>query len=224
MSDLKNVIALKVNDTPVTLDQLLWRMKVSGDLQEVLKAAAREMVVLEAARKEGFTASDKEIGDAVAAVYASLGAASEAQALEALKASGLGKDDVKRYVESIVIARKLKDSITRDRVPGYYKEHWEEFEVAELSEIAVMDDSLARELFTQLTEEGADFEEIAEKHSILEESRANGGYTGEQIRADLPQEVREPIFSATPGSIVGPFKVEKKHFIVQVEDVTKAEL
>jgi parvulin-like peptidyl-prolyl isomerase len=221
MSGFKDTPALTVNETVVSLDRLLWNWKVSGKLQEMLYETAKEVYVADLAAGEGITATPEEVEEGLQAEYASLEVESEEQFVEALEAAGLTLEDVRAKVSAEIVREKVKEQQTAEQVPAYFEEHLDEYTTATLWEIAVTEQSLADELATQLREENADFEALARQHSVIEESAANGGYVGEQAKAALPEEVAAAIFSASPGTLVGPLKVEDKYFLVFVESINE---
>lgn len=223
MPDLKETMAMTVNGKTVTLDQMLLRMKLTGELQQVLETVGRELLVEQSAADLEVAVTDDEVQAALEESYEELEADGQEQAVATLNAWGLTLEDWKEHLRKRLIARKVKDTIASDNVDEYFSEHWEELETADLWEMAVEDASLADELATQLREEEATFEELATKHSVLE-SRESGGYVGTQTRASLAPELREAIFAAEPGSIVGPLAVGGRYLIVKVDAVNEADL
>jgi parvulin-like peptidyl-prolyl isomerase len=72
--------------------------------------------------------------------------------------------------------------------------------------------------------EGADFFSLARQYSIDESTRLAGGFVGRIERTQLPQAIAAHAFGAIPGTIAGPFEIDKKFYVVKIEEVYPAEL
>ena len=221
---LRKVVGLKFNGTTLTVEDLVTRLKLSGELGTLLRATCRELAIMEAARADGVKPTAAELKKAQGDLFREMGVASEKEAAAVLKEVGLTLAELNAYADTDATVEKFKKKIVKDRAAAFFKEHWEVYETVEFTEIAVASLPLAREILAQLEEKEATFEQLAQEHSIAKESKANRGYAGTQTRADLPAEVRKPIFDAKPGTIVGPLKVDKNYYLVRVERTKKAKL
>jgi parvulin-like peptidyl-prolyl isomerase len=66
---------------------------------------------------------------------------------------------------------------------------------------------------------GADFAELARRHSDDRGSAERGGESGSVRRGDnLPEEIRTAVFSLPPGGVSGPVKQGSGFFVIKVDD------
>ena len=89
MPDIKETVAMTVNGKLVTLEQLLLRMKLTGELQQLLETVGREMLAEQSAPELEISVSDGEVSDALQESFSELEAANEQEATAALNAWGL---------------------------------------------------------------------------------------------------------------------------------------
>ena len=138
---------------------------------------------------------------------------------------------VVRYllVETSKLRRLLP--VEDDDLRAYYEEHQEEFledEQANARHILIRlapDASGEQEAATKLRADavaqmaitGAEFAELAAKHSEDPGSKDNGGDLGWFARGRMVPEFEEAVFSAKPGDIVGPVKSQFGYHIIRVE-------
>lgn len=90
-----------------------------------------------------------------------------------------------------------------------------------LSTIDVEDDSketLIREIYTQLTEEEADFSELAKQYSEDERSNNRGGDINWLAADRLPEDFTGPVFKLRKGELSEPFQTAIGWYIVEMLD------
>jgi parvulin-like peptidyl-prolyl isomerase len=87
----------------------------------------------------------------------------------------------------------------------------------------VASEGLARELLQQEQEEGADFADLARRHSLAP-SRDQGGDLGVVCRAALPTAVAGVAFAAKEGEVAGPLLAEGGYHLYRIEQHLPAEL
>nr|MDQ3960600.1 peptidylprolyl isomerase [Pseudomonadota bacterium] len=73
-------------------------------------------------------------------------------------------------------------------------------------------------------DEGEDFAALARKVSIEKNTRIAGGYVGNIKYGTLPRPIDQAIFTAQPGSLLGPFVQAGYWAIYKVEEIRTAEL
>ena len=106
----------------------------------------------------------------------------------------------------------------------YFKEQGDRLARARLRLLVAPSESLARELKTQITDEGRDFAELVRQHSLHGPSRVAGGSIGTVLRLAFPPETATAIFSARPSETVGPFAANDGFHLYLVEELLPAEL
>jgi peptidyl-prolyl cis-trans isomerase D len=132
-------------------------------------------------------------------------------------------------VETSKLRRTLPVEESELRV--YYEEHKDEFLEGEqanarhiliqLSPNATEEERTDAELHAagvaQIARTGADFAELAAKHSDDTGSATEGGDLGWFSRGRMVKEFEDAVFSAKPGEIVGPIKSQFGYHIIRVD-------
>jgi len=97
------------------------------------------------------------------------------------------------------------------------------FDLVEYSLIQLADLPLARELYFQIRDDGADFAQFAQRYSMGNECQT-GGRVGPVPLATLPVEVAK-LFQCEPaGTVFGPIAIEDRFWILRLERLTIAQL
>jgi hypothetical protein len=224
MSELSRIAALKLDKITVSLEDLLWRMKMSGDLRDIIEDTAREVLLEHEARSRGLKATKEEIAEGVEDIYQTFALEDSREATDILKDEGLTMRDLEKAIENSILIDKAREALTDAAIDPYFKKHWEEYEVVSLSPVICRDKSLALEQLQSLRHGKISFEDLL--RSCGSETRAGVPATlaGEQVRADLPQSLREPIFAARIGDVVGPLEYDGAAYLFRIDGLSRAEL
>jgi parvulin-like peptidyl-prolyl isomerase len=156
-----------------------------------------------------------------------------------VKDQGVNLDAVKKRLRDSlrvqkVIRRKvaLRVSVTDQEIVQYLEENRAKLEtglsyharhILLVPEEGTADDAAweaarirAEVLFTQLTEAGADFAEMARQHS-KDASARDGGDLGALKRGELSQEIESAILALAPGAVSRPFRSPLGYHIFKLE-------
>lgn len=223
MSDLAKVAAATVNGETISMKQLLHTLKVQGKMGFV-DDALRAILISQAAKREGVTASDEELQEAADEYRRWLGLHKASDTHEWLKQNRANVDDLEERIELAIYTEKLKQKVTDGRAAKYLADHRSSFDTATISQLVVRERGLAEELSKQITEQNADFHELARQHSIDARSRPAGGFIGVMKRRDLDPAIQSAVFAAKSGDIVGPVKGEMGYYLFKVENLHQGEL
>ncbi|MBI1918272.1 MAG: peptidylprolyl isomerase [Planctomycetes bacterium] len=224
MSDLPSIVAVTVDDQPVSLRDVLHAWKVAGHLERLLEQAVQDRLIAEAARAEGVVVTDVELQTAADAFRKTRGLHKASDTEAWLAERRLGVEDFQTLVERPLLRRKLAEHLTRGQVERYFAENRSQFDRARLSQIVVGREGIASELMAQITEDGADFAALARKHSLDSASAPAGGSLGVVDRKKLSPSVEAAVFGARPGDVVGPFKTAQGFHVIKVEEILPAQL
>lgn len=112
-------------------------------------------------------------------------------------------------LDLMLLNNKLRNAIPEADLRAYYAEHQLEFEKVDLYSIRVDTEDQAKELLSQIHEEGANFHVLAMEHSQDQDTRHAGGYVGRLTRAQVTPAVEAAVFKTKPISVVGPVKSDK---------------
>ncbi len=223
MTDLANVVAATVNGETISIKQLLHTLKVQGKMGFV-DDALRAVLISQAAKREGVTVSDEELQEAADEYRRWLGLHKASDTQEWFKRNQATVDDLEERIELAICTEKLKQKVTEGRAAKYLADHRSSFDSASLSQIVVRDRGLAEELLKQITEQNANFHDLARQHSIDGRSRSAGGFLGVMKRRDLDPAIQSVVFDAKSGDVVGPVKGKMGYHICKVEDIRQGEL
>jgi parvulin-like peptidyl-prolyl isomerase len=194
-----------------------------GRLLPMLREAAVEQLLLRHAAQAGLTVAPEELQRAADHFRQRHGLASAEKTHAWLGQQHLSVADFEAPLERDLLIEKFKDHLTRDRIAGHFAAHKADYAAARLRLILVARDDLARELLSQVRDEGRDFAALAREHSE-HPSRAEGGALGIVRRRQLPAAVAAAVSAARPGQVVGPLATPQGFHLVLVEAHVPAQL
>ena len=131
---------------------------------------------------------------------------------------------IQESIDQMLLHNKVRGSIPDAQVQAYFAEHQLDFEEAEVYSIRVDSEQKARELMTQIADEGANFHAVAMEHSQDDNSRHLGGYVGKLRRSQMTGAVEAAVFKAKAGSVVGPIKTDNGWNVFKVVSIRKPSL
>jgi parvulin-like peptidyl-prolyl isomerase len=136
---------------------------------------------------------------------------------------GVTPDYFRRVVLRKLRLEKFKQLGFATQVESEFLRIKSTLDLVEYSLIQLADLSLARELYFQLRDDGADFTQFAQRYSIGKECQT-GGRVGPVPIASLPIEVAK-LFQCEPaGTICGPVAIEDRFWVVRLERLAIAQL
>jgi len=137
-----------------------------------------------------------------------------------LEHNHLNREDLEAGLHRAMRFEKMMQTIAPpERVERYFTQHRARFDRARLSRIVVAKEGVARELLTQLQEDGKDFAEAARQNGVDRRSKEASGRIGIVSRKRLPPAVEQAVFTAKPGQVVGPFPVGQSYQLIKVEEI-----
>lgn len=200
----------------LSLQSLLRRMHLNGQLKPLMREALVDQFLLDQAAAAGLRVSNEELQQEADNFRRSYGMQSAAQTFDWLKAQKRSMLDFESGLERGVLIEKFKDHLVRDLIPVEFAREKAQYDRATLRVILVARKDLARELLLQARDEGIDFADLARQHS-KHPSRDSGGLLGVIFRRQLSAEVADAAFEATAGSIVGPLAASEGFCLFLVE-------
>lgn len=223
MADLKDITAATINEKDISLHEILYYLKID-DKMGLLWDALKGILISQVAEREGITTSDEELQKALNTFRQDKGLHKKLETEDWLKQKEMTIEDLETHLERIIVADKLKEKITADKVNQYFAENRLSFDTAKLSHILVEKEGIAHEIFSQITEEESDFSALARKYSVDNDSKDAGGYLGFVNRKAISSAMESAVFGAGDGDIVGPVKTDLGYHIIKVEKVQIGEL
>jgi parvulin-like peptidyl-prolyl isomerase len=184
--------------------------------QPIFDKAIETVLVRQLATAQGITATDSELQQALDEARYLRGLESAEKAMQWMRSRSLDVESVQTFVETIVLARKVKEAISAEDVAAYYTENRPNFDAVELYSIRVDAEGVANELKSQVEEDDANFSILAMEYSQDAEAAKRGGYVGWLARDQVTPEIEVAVFNAAPGAVVGPVKTSKGYNLFKV--------
>ncbi len=207
--------------------------KVSKD---VTQQVFREMLLESFARQNGITVSERDVDDSVRRIQEQQGLASTQELLRALEDAGMSLEQLRANLRqemllSSVVRREVssKIEVSDDELRAYYRNHPEEFQVAEerkLREVIFLDESglsseelvgSAEKLLASISA-GSEFEQAVAE--FQDQGVATGVIDLDWVKADdLEQDLADAAFSTQAGSYSTPTRAKGGIHVVLVEEI-----
>jgi parvulin-like peptidyl-prolyl isomerase len=225
MPDLQAVIVATMQGTTLSLQELIHTGRLNGKLLPLIGDAVADKLIASAARQQGITPSAAELQQAADNFRRELKLMKAADTHHWLAANQLTVEDLENKVERDLLHRRLAERvITQDQVRRHFAEHRTEYDRARLAHIVTAKEGVAREIQSQILEEGASFADLARKHSLDAASKQHGGSLGIVARKSLSPAVESLIFNAQAGDVVGPVKTDMGYHLIKVEELLLGQL
>jgi parvulin-like peptidyl-prolyl isomerase len=216
MSTLDTTIA-SLPGAELSLGALLKQLHLWGQLRPLVLAALADRLVQEEARRAGLSVPADDLQAAADHFRRRHGLSAAADTHAWLAARGLSADDFAAGLEESLLAARLKQHLTGPQVEGHFAARRAGLEQLRLDLVLVPRDDLARELASQVRDEGRDLEDVAREHG-LSVARHRGP------RDALVGPLAEALASAKSGELVGPVGTAEGFALVVVEERRPAEL
>ena len=148
-------------------------------------------------------------------------------------------------VSGLIDARHASYTVPSEQVEAFYDKNKDVFRqvmvrvifISGLSETRNLSDGKVLKALTaqeienkavtaaRLAKEGVDFAKVAKEHSDDQDSAAKGGEFPHPIRpnsSNVPLQIREALFAAKPGDVVGPIAHETGFYVFKIESASQA--
>ncbi len=205
---------ISVNGDKVDLKFALNTLRAFNDT--FLIPLVNTLVVRQYTAEQGIAVTDEELQVAVDEYrYMSKMESSDAFR-QALKDRHLSVAAFQVGMENLLLHNKAIDAVLEDEVDAYLAEHQLEMDQVELYSIRLEDKDTAEEVKSLLDEDEESFLALAEKHSIDEATKKQGGYVGQLRRKDMAGEIEAAVFNAEEGDVVGPIKTQHGYNLFKV--------
>lgn len=127
----------------------------------------------------------------------------------------------RQYVTERMLKKVIEPKLSVEAVKSYYNNNKRNYttDKVHVQHILVGDEKRANELLKQAKAKDADFQRLAEAHSIDPSAKSNRGDVGVVTR-DSPfvQEFKDASFKGKPGDVVGPVKTQFGYHLIKVVD------
>jgi hypothetical protein len=201
----------------LSLGQLLQTLHAQGRLRPLVVEALAGRLVQQEARQAGLSITAENLQAAVDAFRRAHGLHTTSATRAWLDGQGLTVGDFEAGLEERLLAAKLKHHRTAAPADESFAAHRTDFERLRVARVVTGRDDLARELASQVRDEGRDLEDVAREHG-LPVAR------GRLFRRDLPGPLAKALATAQSGELVGPVGAPEGFALLVIEECRPAEL
>ncbi len=210
--------------------------------KSLLNDLLSELLIKDRADRLSLSVTDGEVRDAVKKLKEQYGITTDAQFDESLQKSGMSRQDMEARLRDTLISNKVfsrelrpREDLTDRELREKYdheKDRYRLPERAHLREIILVkatdpaadaavkakaDDIAAK------AKAGENFPKLAQDNSEVS-TKTKGGDIGQVARGELLPELDKAVFSALPGTIVGPVSTKSGYHILKVEERLPSEV
>lgn len=212
-----------VNGESITLNDMVSALGVADNLG-FFNAFTRKVLIRQLAVREGIVVAPEDLQQKVDdwRYQHRLERVEDTEAW--LSQRGIGLQDVAEEAEIQRLEYLLSVNVCDGKIDPFFVQHKLEFDEADVCWIFVQEESVAEELFLQISEEGADFYAFARRYSEDETTRPAGGYLGRLRRKQLPKGISPRVFALCPGNALGPEKISGGYAIYLLQQFYAAQL
>ena len=214
---------LTADEQSLTLGQALRYLKSSGKLESVLWEIIRQHVIEQELQTQQ-VAINPDVIDQVVMDFRLENQLTDYESFQQWLASeGIDSASFRQQIASNLKVERLKATVTQPNLQEYFIERKLFLDRVVLSRLVVEERSLAQELKSQIVEDGAKFEQLAQEYSVAED-RIFNGMMGAVSRSTMPDALRSVVDLANPGDLLGPLEIQGLWYLVRVEKFLSAVL
>lgn len=219
---MTDTLLLTINNHPLSLSESLAYLRVAGKLQPFLMEIVQQYVL----KQETSAIADIDI-DTVEQYIIDFRLqqqlAKPEQFAQWLTANGMNFADFRASVAFRLKVDQLKAQVAEPKLEEYFAQNQRLLEQVVFSRIVVDNSNLAQDLRQQVEQQGADFNQLAKLHSVVDDAVV-GGVMGAISREEMPDFIQAATLNVTPGQIIGPFEIDDLYCLLKVEEVVSATL
>ena len=214
---------LTADDAPLTLGQALRYLKSSGKLESVVWEVRCQHVIEQELQTQQLVINPDEIDQIVMDFRLENQLTGYESFQDWLASEGIDSTTFRQRIAFNLKLEKLKATVTEPNIQEDFIERKLFLDRVVLSRLVVEERSLAQELKSQIVEDGARFEQLAQEYSVTED-RIFNGMMGAVSRGSMPDALRSAIDEANPGDLLDPLEIQGLWYLVRLEKFLSASL
>jgi putative peptide maturation system protein len=218
---------VRVNANVLTVDQAVACLDFIWDEAPLIERLINLCLVQEELAREPITLSDAELQEALDRFRAAKKLFKADDTLRWLERHGMTHESLERHVANQALLVRLRDRIAASGVEEYFRQHPGDFDTARVARLEVADERRARALAEQIRAGRLDFSAAAERCFFEAAERGTppkAGLLAVIERRQAAPALREPLFAAAPGQLIGPVPTETGHALLRVLAIVPARL
>jgi parvulin-like peptidyl-prolyl isomerase len=200
-----------VNGTGLTLGNLLRFLHLRRRLRPLVAEALVAQLLLAQARQAGLATTAAERQAAADAFRRRHGLDSADATHKWFDAQGLSVDDFEEVLEHDVLSARFRDHLTAVGVDSSFQAASAGFERLRLTQLLVRREDLAKEVASQVRDEGRNLEAVAAEQGLQV-------VQGELFQKDLEGPLAEALAGSPTAELVGPVGTQHGFVLVVVEE------
>jgi len=220
--DINNFVT--IDSVSLSLEQSLSYLRTAGKLSTVILEIAQQYILENEIQALEIPEPEAEIVEQFILEFRLQQQLNSPESFQKwLLINGISYAIFKQQVSFRIKQENLKEKVTALKVQKYFVQNQENLDRVVLSRIVVDHPEVAQDLKEQVEQQGADFTQLAKKHSMVDDAVV-GGVMGPIIRSQMPEIIRNAAENAQPGQIIGPIKIEGRYCLLKVEQLLPASL
>lgn len=219
LESIADNLLLLVGRQHLTFQSAFHWMRLSGSLASLLDEFVSAAVLKESVSRMGIVINADEVQAGVDELRRAKGLLNADATRRWLKENHMSVEDLEDYVERLLVYQKTRRQVTEGRIDDYFSEHRAEFDLALLAHLVVANYPEAQSITERARQRPTDWAKLVCEHSLDRDTAETGGWLGLRPRRELPENVAEAAFAASPGAIVGPLMIAEGWEVLRVEDI-----
>ncbi|HBB30438.1 MAG TPA: peptidylprolyl isomerase [Cyanobacteria bacterium UBA8803] len=220
--DINNFVTL--DSVSLSLEQSLSYLRTAGKLSTVILEIAQQYILENEIQALEIPEPEAEIVEQFILEFRLQQQLTSPESFQKwLLINGISYEIFKQQVSFRIKQENLKEKVTALKVQKYFVQNQDNLDRVVLSRIVVDHPEVAQDLKEQVEQQGADFTQLAKKHSMVDDAVV-GGVMGPIIRSQMPEIIRKATENAQLGQIIGPIKIEGRYCLLKVEQLLPAVL
>lgn len=196
----------RIDEEYISADDFIRILKFKDRLEDLLEEVLSDKLTVLEARKQGLEVTAEELQERADNLRRVEGLHRAKDMFDYLEAMGMTLDDFELYLTDTLYREKMMERICSPQaVEDYFSLHSPRFDAVEISHILLDSEDKAREIVALLEDDPDSFAELAQEHSLADESREQGGALGRILRGALFGEAEAKVFNAAVNEALGPF-------------------
>lgn len=218
---------VRVNANVLQVDAAMACLDFIWDEAPIIEQLVNLCLIHEELEREPINLSDAELQEAMNKFRLGKKLFKAEDTLRWLERHGMTHEKLESYVAETAIVPKLRDRIAAGKVEEYFRRQSAAFDAVQIARLEVSEETLANELARQVSSGAVGFFEAAER--VFSNAQERGAAPKASLFATIERRQAEPalrdqLFAATPGQLVGPVPVETGRALIRVLAIVPAEL
>lgn len=197
---------VRVNAHTLTVDQAIACLDFIWDDGRIIEGLVNTCLIHEELERDPIPFTDAELQEALNKFRAAKGLHKAKDTLRWLEEHGMSQEGLERHVRSDALVARLRDRVVDGAVDQYFKQHGRDFDTVRLARLDVATEGQAHELAEQVRAGKLDFYAAAERGFVEAATPKESLFTVME-RRHAPPAIREQLFAAQPGELIGPVAV-----------------